>query len=291
MRTKSVAWWYPAKLKWDQKCVIRTACQNDCPRAPNTSSKAPAILSAVSSNCQTGARFRCRPARRSRALAENGSVLCLNRRPTPPSHSPSRRLSACISVVIEADTVTVGCPSDDLLSAPCNFSLLSRVKTGEDLSVFFVTENALKVTFPAPTPELWLAMRFVSLRPGNAGQAKVIAKSSTAADMQSDRVVMTASQLHFFSQRILRPASTRECDVSHIHAVKIAMAAVVNSYSRLCQAYARARESFCTRRLRSCWASQCALMSGCISLKWLRGSMWPASSNVRNFTSGNVRTR
>ena len=118
-----------------------------------------------------------------------------------------------------------------------------------------------------PTPELWLAMRFVSLRPGNAGQAKVIAKSSTAADMQSDRVVMTASQLHFFSQRILRPASTRECDVSHIHAVKIAMAAVVNSYSRLCQAYARARESFCTRRLRSCWASQCALMSGCISLK------------------------
>jgi hypothetical protein len=47
--------------------------------------------------------------------------------------------------------------------------------------------------------------------------------------MQSDRVVMTASQLHFFP--ILRPASTRECDVSHIHSAKIATAAVVNSYS------------------------------------------------------------
>src|SRR5262245_47251294 len=198
MRTKSVAWWYPAKLKWDQKCVIRTACQNDCPRAPNTSSKAPASLSAVSSNCQTGARFRCRPARRSRALAENGSVLCLNRRPTPPSHSQTP-----LGLHIRRDRsrhhygrLSVGWP---FTSAPCNFSSLLRVKTGEDLSVFFVTENALKVTFPAPAPELWLAIRFVLLRPGNAGQAKVSAKSSTAADMQSDRVVMTASQLHFFS--------------------------------------------------------------------------------------------
>ena len=114
---------------------------------------------------------------------------------------------------------------------PCNFSSPLRMKTSEDLSVFFVTENGLKVTFPAPAPELWLATRFVLLRPGNAGQVNVIAKSSTAADMQSDRVVMTASQLHFFSQPILRPASTRECDVSHIHSAKIATAAVVNSYS------------------------------------------------------------
>ena len=69
------------------------------------------------------------------------------------------------------------------------------------------------------------------LRLGNAGHVKVIAKSNTAADMQNDRVVMTASQLHFFSQQILKPASTRECDVSHIHSAKIATTAVVNSYS------------------------------------------------------------
>jgi hypothetical protein len=49
--------------------------------------------------------------------------------------------------------------------------------------------------------------------------------------MQNDRVVMTASQLHFFSQRILGPTAISECDVSHIHYAKIVTAIVVNSYS------------------------------------------------------------
>lgn len=113
---------------------------------------------------------------------------------------------------------------------PCNFSSPLRMKTSEDLSVFFVTENGLKVTFPAPAPELWLATRFVLLRPGNAGQVNVIAKSSTAADMQSDRVVMTASQLHFFSQRILRPTFIPECDISHTRYAKTDAMFVVYSY-------------------------------------------------------------
>src|SRR5262245_36443995 len=100
---------------------------------------------------------------------------------------------------------------------------------GRGLVCFLRHRGGLKVTFPAPAPEL--ATRLVLLRPGNAGQVNVIAKSSTAADMQSDRVVVTASQLHLFSQRILRPASTRECDVTHIHSAKFATAGVVNAYS------------------------------------------------------------
>lgn len=173
----------------------------------------------------------------------------------------AERFSACVH---RYGQLSVGWP---FTSAPCNFSSPPCTTAGEDLPVFFATENGLKVTFPAPAPELWLARRFVLLRLGNAGHVKVIAKSNTAADMQNDRVVMTASQLHFFSQRILGPTAISECDVSHIHYAKIVTAIVVNSYSLLCQAYARALESLCRRRLRCGCASQCALISGCISLK------------------------
>jgi hypothetical protein len=41
---------------------------------------------------------------------------------------------------------------------------------------------------------------------------------------------MTASQLHFFSQRILRPTFIPECDISHTRYAKTDAMFVVNSY-------------------------------------------------------------
>ena len=73
-------------------------------------------------------------------------------------------------------------------------------------------------------------MRSVLFCSGNTGQVKVSARSKTAADMQIDRVVMTASQLHFFSQRILGPTFNPECDISHIRYAKTDKMFVVNSY-------------------------------------------------------------
>jgi hypothetical protein len=70
----------------------------------------------------------------------------------------------------------------------------------------------------------------VLLCSGNAGHVKVSARSRTAADMQIDRVVMTACQLHLFSQRILRPTSIPECEISHTRYGKTETMFVVNSY-------------------------------------------------------------
>jgi hypothetical protein len=70
----------------------------------------------------------------------------------------------------------------------------------------------------------------VLLCSGNAGQVKVSARSRTATDMQIDRVVMTASQLHLFSQRILGPTFIPECDISHTRCAKTDAMFVVNSY-------------------------------------------------------------
>ena len=73
-------------------------------------------------------------------------------------------------------------------------------------------------------------MRSVLFCSGNTGQVKVSARSRTAADMQIDRVVMTASQLHFFSQRIFGPTFNPQCDISHIRYAKTDKMFVVNSY-------------------------------------------------------------
>ena len=70
----------------------------------------------------------------------------------------------------------------------------------------------------------------VLLWSGNAGQVKVSARSRTAADMQIDRVVMTASQLHLISQQILGPTFIPECDISRARYAKTDAMFVVNSY-------------------------------------------------------------
>ena len=70
----------------------------------------------------------------------------------------------------------------------------------------------------------------VLLWSGNADQVKVSARSRTAADMQIDRVVMTASQLHLFSQQILGPTFIPECDISHTRYAKTDAMFVVYSY-------------------------------------------------------------
>ena len=70
----------------------------------------------------------------------------------------------------------------------------------------------------------------VLLWSGNAGQVKVSARIRTAADMQIDRVVMTASQLHLFSQQILGPTLIPECDISHTRYAKTDAMFVVYSY-------------------------------------------------------------
>ena len=51
--------------------------------------------------------------------------------------------------------------------------------------------------------------------------------------MQIDRVVMTASQLHLFSQQILGPTPIPECEINHTRDTKTETMFVVNSYGGL----------------------------------------------------------